>query len=87
MRVESWEITAESQRRRVKRGLEPNMVRLSEKYRENSHGVSRFFTFYHQDQGRGLASQARHEMGAQKSCSLARNVVAIIRIVTGGTDF
>ncbi len=34
-----------------------------------------------------LASQARHEMGAQKGRSLARNVVAMLRIVTGGTNF
>ena len=49
--------------------------------------VTRMFTKVRTDQGRGLASQARHKMGAQKSCSLARNVVAIVRIVTGGTFF
>jgi hypothetical protein len=34
-----------------------------------------------------LASQARHELDAQMGRSLARNVVAIVRIVTGGTNF
>ena len=49
--------------------------------------VTRSFTKVRTGQARKLASQARHELDAQMGRSLARNVVAIVRIVTGETNF